>query len=1078
MNTDGTKARGTGEALRRILSDEGEAARIEQLLTTGKLSESLLRECLESDLSLRRALEERGIGIPPSSDSTTVIPSETPPPITCLRCGQVVVAAMGADATVLRCPGCEERLAGGQTETRLGKYRLIRTIGKGGMGVVYEAEDEVLHRKVALKVLRDVGDVGSIKRLHREATAAARLSHPNIVAIHDVGTVEEAGRSAEHYIAMDFVPGRSLAEAMPRLALHERIRVLEIVAGAVAHAHERGVIHRDLKPQNVLMEELPTADSTTGLRWRVWLSDFGLAKVQDGEDLSRTGMVVGTVHYMSPEQVRGEIRKTGPATDVWALGVTLYEMVTDRKPFDGGGAMGIYEKILFEEPSRRFRRRSDPDLMTIWTKALEKEPLRRYATAREMGEELGRYLRGEPVRTRPVSAITRLWRRVRRKRLVWALAAAASVALFLAGGTWLVGRQTDRKRREAEERYRRERETALEMMRETSAASLQGALELRRSGIAKGLEHFLAPLKKACERAAERAPDLAEIDYRLGRMYRVLMKNDAALACQERALSKDPRYRPALYERAVLVSGRYRNRLEEVRAEALMKEGLRLRSEGVKEIRPGGETKRLSTDALVAGDARLQLDRRRLESDLQELLHGISEVDSGEVHCIQGLLAWVREEVDSAREHLMRAIQETPNLEEAYESLAAIDLEAKRYEDAVRWWKEGLKVDGGYLLFFEGLGKTLYRWGLELDDPQEKFRAALEVLDEAIGKHPDRRGPWWWRGVVHKAQGDFLALRGEDPTDPYEAALRDCEAATVRDPDWDWPWAQMGGTRVNLGCYREGRGEDPSPLRRKAIEDFDEAIRRNPNRAMTWEWRGNARFGMGIWEADHGGDPSEHFRAALEDYREALTRDPTWKEAWQKRCLALCEWAQYREKKGEDPTPLFEDAILQASEAIQQNPEWYLGWYSRGFARYSLSNFRSNKGGDPSEGYESAIRDFEASIQRNRGFKLSWHFLGGAKNNLGSYKLKSGSDPTKVWEEALDHLEEALRLDRRDKATWWFRGNVHFNFGSYRHSRGEPAAEDFRAALADYEEAIRLDPSIKPQLRPNLEHCWKHLQGH
>ena len=234
---------------------------------------------------------------------------------------------------------------------RRGRYEIVRELGRGGMAVVYEAFDPDLRRTVAVKVL----ERGDRDRLHREAAAAARLNHPTIVTVQEVGP---------DFIGMERVEGRTLAEAMGSLSLRERLAVLEKIARAVAHAHAQGVVHRDLKPGNILLEP----------GGRPVITDFGLARIAGDEDLTRTGSVVGTPHYMAPEQVRGDVRATGPATDVWALGVILHEMVSDRRPFEGQTALAVYDAIVREEPGPL-----PGDLGAVAAAALEKDPSRRTA---------------------------------------------------------------------------------------------------------------------------------------------------------------------------------------------------------------------------------------------------------------------------------------------------------------------------------------------------------------------------------------------------------------------------------------------------------------------------------------------------------------------------------------------------------------------------------------------------------------------------------------------------------------------------------------------------------------------------
>ncbi len=280
-----------------------------------------------------------------------------------------------------------------ETGPKVGKYEVVREIGRGGMSVVMEAHDPDLDRKVAVKVLKG----GALDRLRQEATAAARLRHPNIVVVHEVGP---------DFIVMDLVEGRTLAEAQAGMSPTDRCKALVTVAHAVEHAHGQGVIHRDLKPANVLI----------GNDGRILLADFGLAKVSGGEDLTETGAAIGTPHYMSPEQVKG--REVGPAADVWSLGVLLYELVAGRRPFDGQTSFEIFEQITRKEPAPL----AGP-LGAIAGKALEKDPARRYPSAAALAEDVERFLRGESV------VAPRLWPRLRRRLpVIGALAIACAIA--------------------------------------------------------------------------------------------------------------------------------------------------------------------------------------------------------------------------------------------------------------------------------------------------------------------------------------------------------------------------------------------------------------------------------------------------------------------------------------------------------------------------------------------------------------------------------------------------------------------------------------------------------------------------
>lgn len=323
------------------------------------------------------------------------------------------------------------------SKSQLGEYRLVRELGRGGMGVVYEAIDLGLQRRVALKVLVGHLTVSArqVERFRREAHAAARLEHPGIVRIHAVG--EARGM---HYIAMELRAGRDLRDVLqdcragagappgqdrqllpelPGSYFEQVAGLVARVADALAYSHDHGVIHRDIKPQNILVE----ADG------QACIVDFGLAKNLETPALSRSGDFAGTPDYISPEQARGDL--VDGRSDVFSLGVVLYEMLTLARPFAGASTTALIRAVSQDEP--RSARACNPevprDLDTICAKALEKEPARRY-TARELAAELRRFLRHEPILARPVGLAGQALRFARRQP-AQALALGLAFCLFV-----------------------------------------------------------------------------------------------------------------------------------------------------------------------------------------------------------------------------------------------------------------------------------------------------------------------------------------------------------------------------------------------------------------------------------------------------------------------------------------------------------------------------------------------------------------------------------------------------------------------------------------------------------------------
>ncbi len=648
--------------------------------------------------------------------------------------------------------------------TGFARYELLDVLGEGAMSVVHRARDRQLGRIVAVKVLRDslFGHPVVRERFARESQALARLDHPGVVKVFDAG-----GEGGQAYLVMELVPGEALSKILERKAIDRRglLRLLEKVARGIHHAHEKGIIHRDLKPDNILVSgEEPK------------VADFGLAHlVESSPALTRSGAVLGTPMYMAPEQVEGG-REVTARTDVHALGVLLYEILTGRTPYTGTTLPEVYASIAHHEPEAP--RRIDPtvpwELEAVALKAIEKDPSRRYASAEDFAEELHRHLAGEPVLARPVSGAARLWRRAVKQR---AVLIPVLIALAVALGWGLSVR-----RAQLSEEARAEALVLLEAARppleSARAAMYTNAVE------PASMLAAVDVAERTAVRALELAPELALAHYRRGEARELRGDYPGAQECFARAAELDPKFGPARYRlgRVLLwrayganiviwIDEREARRIE---AEQLVQQGIR----EIEAAQESGFDNELHREIASAMLAFLRNDKQMVHRICREGIERFGKKEGAEeFHWLLGLVlgtkiaqkkafdeaislrpkfalalysrASVHDDFEARIQDIDRAIAVSPGFAEAYLNRGSWKFGIKdakgAYEDFDHLIRRGVELAGAY----NGRGRVLVEL---MNDPDR----ALPDLNEAIRLRPEGFNlPYMARARVYLLKKDY-----------------------------------------------------------------------------------------------------------------------------------------------------------------------------------------------------------------------------------------------------------------------------------------------------------------------------------
>lgn len=999
---------------------------------------------------------------------------------------------------------------------RLGDYVLTELLGRGAMGRVYRADQlEPIRRTVALKLLStELVDADVLARFEAERQALAMMSHPNIAQVYDAGATE----AGQPYFVMECVPGESLTRYcdMRRLGLGERLSLFMEVAEAIQHAHQKGIIHRDIKPTNILVAE---RDGRAVPK----VIDFGLAKAVAGHLGDRAlqthfGTLLGTPAYMSPEQAALSVEAVDTRSDIYALGLVLFELVTGTLPF---GRMGdrrttieqMLRAIREDEPPRpshvvaRGRRDDLPlgltpsiegelktDLDWIVLKCLAKQPDQRYASAADLHADLGRYLRQEPVRARRSSLGYVLAKGARRYRVPLAVAALVVTLAAVLGGGWLNSRVEAGARARAAQDFGQSVVRLDNLLRLTHVIPLHDTTPVR-----DHLERRLAGLERELPSLEPWSRGPAR--YAMGRVNLALDRPEAAR-----------RHLDAAWR------GEYR---EPEVAHAL---GLAY-----------GRLYRIGLEALAG-----ERDADRREARRAELIHeyrdpAVAYLKQGENDLGQpgtygdALIALYEERYERARELAAEALDSTPWLYEAA-ALAgdawrlqgnqwrddgdfeqALDAYGKAGESFQRAAAVGESDPAVYarLCALAGERMQLHLYGPK-GDLEPVYESGRSACDRALAAHPENPEGLERLARLLLLQGRVVEKQGEDPVTLYrEAAEAGLEAARTgpdseaglitagtayqrlaefdtdrsgKNPE-DWLGRAAGAYRRaldiapdnpdlynELGNIHAIRGEhldfytdrDPMPDFRKSIEYYEQAIDRRPDSPYFYNNMGIAFADIAGQARITGEDPAPWFDRAFESYQRAIELKSDHAFALNNLGTAYVERARYAEDRHTDPLPWLERAIEVLQQAVEYKPDYRNAWHNLGRAWLNRAQAGQHNGRDPTEAVDRALEVFNRAekVYPTADARLN---IGNVKQTLAQWRIRKGEDPGEILDEAWQAYEGALELIPHHSHALANRWDVETLRGQWRLQRGGDPRPHARRALEGLESvAERLPDSYEP----------------
>jgi len=1039
--------RGLALAVARGLIEPGEAlaGSLEALVASGRLADADRRMLLQdlADLDADEASHW-------SMDITAQAPA------------LVDSALTGAEGPALNAPSAGEPSfpssgfkQGGifraRTLDRWGRFEALELLGEGGMGRIFRATDPRLRRLVALKLLRR-DDPDLLQRFIQEAQLQARVDHPNVCRVFEVG--EWRGQP---YIAMQFLSGATLQKAAPTLPLEALLRHMVEVCEGVHAAHRVGLVHRDLKPANLMIDRLE--DGST----RACVLDFGLARGVEGGGLTETGRVMGTVSYMSPEQARGNAALLDRRSDVYSLGATLHALLTGAPPF-GGEGLECMARIVKDDPVplRRQVPTIPADLETVVLTCLQKDPRRRYATARALGEDLQRILDGEPIQARPATAVEQLVHWARKRKALVVASAAVFLSVLVFGGFAV------------RERLRARAQAAHAQRFAQAAERIEALARYLRIQPARDLTLDQADLRARVESLAldvHEAGPMAEAPgaYALGRARLALDDPSGARSQLERAWSMGFRAPEAAHALGRALAAIYQAELS--RAYALPDPDLRKRK--VEELRT--TLRDPAADWLRRG-ASASLEPPAFRSGLLLLMEGRAQEAVRMAREAQAQAPWFYEALRLEAEAWLAQARSAAGEEEAKPALEAVgralaeaelrapcDLELLRLD--MRRWQEAVVLS----------------WRTERD-PLQLVTSELTVAERWGRLDPSAAQPVAWRARARAEEARFLALREEEPGIWLTQAKADAGEALRRDPaDLDAITAQASVLRTE-GVRALCLGQDPAPWLREGVQVAQGGLSRQPGEVVlanisssclltlldsvryrgTYDRREAAGFlrdyrdraqshpdlayyqgnlaGVALAvaraEGDLGGDPWPQAEEAIKGYEVALALQPDHAAFHRGVLIALAEQAKDLARKGRDPAPVlgsarqaYEKALARKVPAEVYAP--FLAATALAKAAWDLAS-----GGNAGPALAEARR---AQAQVKPGGEDPV-LIGTHELWLAALEVKSGRRSSSEARQTVDRVSrELLRLKTVDLGFWDALAGCHEALGDKELARAEVA---------------------------------------
>ena len=819
------------------------------------------------------------------------------------------------------------------------RYRIVEFLGAGGMGTVYKARDPRLNRFVALKFIREsVQGSDLAQRFNREARAQASIDHEHICKIYEVGEVE--GRP---YISMQYIEGETLVRSRDEMTLPHKVKVIKEIAEALHAAHRHGLIHRDVKPGNIMVERLPDGG------WRPYVLDFGLADELQASGTMTSGAREGTPAFMSPEQARGEMQLLDRRTDVYSLGSTLYDLLCGQPPFGKGSNDEILLSLLVSDPKpiRQVKRSIPSDLEKICMKCLEKDPAERYESAKALADDLQRYLDDEPI-TAKGGFFYWLRKKAQKNKLLVGSLTFATLAI-LTGLTMGIRTRYEAAKQASEAQRFGQTVKEIEMFLRYAYALPLHDTRLEKRVIRERMQSIMERKNKMND---DKAAALA--DYALGRGHLALQEYDRALEYFDLAVKGGLKTPEVEYSLGRTLGELYNKHFKEVQRRS----GKQMQAEKQK------------------------IDKKYLEQALVYLRQS-NGLQSESKYYGEGLLAYYSQQYELALQKAQEALTKEPWLYEAKKLQADVFFAyglgkqkrgqyeearsdyrraAELYHEAAEMARSDSSIHSAEADMWVQVMDVDKTQGLS---PKEAFARALAACESAIVSNPDNDSAVRKKLWAFIRWAEYQSTHGEDPRPIARQAIETAQQAVQLNSNNAFPYDQMGNAYMLIAKAENEHGLDTSESEKRAGEAFQKSVEVNPMFAWAWNDYGVLHSAKAEWLARRGADYRDELQSSTDKLQRAIEADPDYHIAYANLVDVYQLLARYEMEHGRSPESWIEKAIETSQRSLQVNPNFYETYRNLAEIYAIQAQYEAAYGRSPQAPLGKALEDLGLAIKAN-----------------------------------------------------------------------------------------------------------------